>query len=169
MATVQQVPAGEENKYPEAKTVLERVNCTLEYPQPYRRTNKRNLRNKRQASRYRTQPVTFAEIKEVDEENVDESYSKKKQKEIGGVKSTDGKSETKDPKITADELRQQFAEFSRTMEVIVTNKCWDQKADRRKIISKQDGGNERPKSVTLRPEALQQQLNNWSKTRQSSI
>lgn len=143
-------PTIESSDQPEHLSVLQRVNCTLEYPQPFRKTQKRNLRSKRQASRYRTQPVTFAEIKEVDEENIDDSLPPKK--------------------ISVDEgaeLKLQFAEFSRTMGDIVTSKKWEKRPQSVVEIKVQSPESNNNKSMmTLRPESPQAI---FAKARQGSI
>lgn len=57
--------------YPEHMSLLRKFGIGPEYPQPFKRQQKKNMRNRR-GNRYRTQPVTFDEIKEVDEESVDD-------------------------------------------------------------------------------------------------
>lgn len=42
------------------------------HPQVYRRAVRKNVRRNAGSGRYRTQPVTFAEIKEVDEDSLDD-------------------------------------------------------------------------------------------------
>lgn len=70
--------------YPEHLSRLHRHSVLAEYPKPHFNPKKnKNTRNRR-GNRYRTQPVTFDEIQEVDEENMvmdnqisdDQVYSK---------------------------------------------------------------------------------------------
>ncbi|XP_076337809.1 uncharacterized protein LOC143239973 [Tachypleus tridentatus] len=59
------------SNFSEADRIARLCRLTMaEYPRPLKRSLKKNLRERR-GNRFRTQPVTFDEIKEVDEEDLE--------------------------------------------------------------------------------------------------
>lgn len=90
--------------YPEPLSRLHRHSLLAEYPKLYK-TQKKNARNRR-GNRYRTQPVTFDEIQEVDEESVDENQLLEKDKQKSSALST-------------SELQHDFFRFSKSIDKTV--------------------------------------------------
>ncbi|GAB1602460.1 putative uncharacterized protein DDB_G0284695 [Argonauta hians] len=80
-----------ETHFPER---ISKLHLNPEYPAAHRRTKKPKCRS---SARYKTQPITFDEIKEVDEENIETETQKK------------------------DNLKGQFQVFSRSMDGLVPN------------------------------------------------
>ncbi|XP_019881644.1 uncharacterized protein LOC109609427 [Aethina tumida] len=75
------------------------------YPEPMSRLHRRVIPKKRKGdtNRYRTQPVTFSEIQEVDEDNVDESPPA-----------------TSSSKPELNLLNKKFEEFKRTRDLMLS-------------------------------------------------
>lgn len=90
--------------YPEPLSRLHRHSLLAEYPKLYK-TQKKNARNRR-GNRYRTQPVTFDEIQEVDEEAGDENQLLEKDKQKSSALST-------------SELQHDFFRFSKSIDKTV--------------------------------------------------
>lgn len=103
--------------YPEAMSRLHRKTIMELYPQNFKRPNKK-IRD-RQGTRYRTQPVTFDEIQEVDEENLEDGQTAMRVAECSSKSETD--------------LKTEFKEFSKTLSKRIPRK-FDLKETENEVI-----------------------------------